>query len=353
MAIVDKAHPDFQAGGVNVYQGLYEVISSDDDAHPGFWGVDPGTGRITGHVLRNRGFMAFMNQIHECFFTCDDQPGYVAFLNDPVPSLGMAWLKDMTWSGLILGVAGLMLLFLGLSGIWLWWPTLKKWRHGFRVRWAKGWYARDYDLHQVIGMAAMPFLLVWGRTGANFEFNWVSTAWYATTGGQRQPDDEFTSAEVKDKKAPDIGFDTALAVARAKAGPERPLIEAELPAKDDATATYTFWFADGFDQYQYGAYPGDWSVNVDRHDATRTHIGNYSTAPTVSNQLLDNLGAPMFHYGQSFNPWWRLFWFVFWLAPLILGITGVSTWLAKRAVRRRRKLPATPVVASPPASPVS
>jgi uncharacterized iron-regulated membrane protein len=196
---VNQAHPDFQAGSVNLYKGLYEVSSVDQDAIPGFYGVDSGTGNITGRVYPDRGVMAFMTQIHECFFTCDNYPGFISALNNPVPTLGMSWLTDVTWSGLILGIFGLFLIFLGVSGIWLWWPGIKKIAHGFRVRFDKGRYARDYDLHQVVGMVAIPFLLMWGLTGANFEFHWVSTAWYAVTGGQQVADDDFASIEVKDR----------------------------------------------------------------------------------------------------------------------------------------------------------
>ncbi|SOD70905.1 uncharacterized iron-regulated membrane protein [Jatrophihabitans sp. GAS493] len=334
--IVDTAHPEFAAAGANVYSGLYEITSADDDAHPGFWGVDPGSGRITGYTNPNSGFMAFMNQIHECFFTCDDYPGYVPFLEKPAPTLGMHWMKDVTWAGFILGATGIFLLFLALSGVWLWWPGLKKWTHGFRVRWKKGRYARDYDLHQVIGMAAVPFLLIWGLTGAGFEFHWVSTAWYATTGGQQPPDYEsFTSNEVKDPKTPDIGMAAAITSARTLAG-DAKLVYASSPAADDPTATYNFYFAKGFDQYQHGAYPGEYGVDVDRHDASRVHADDLGHAATLSNQLYDNWGAPMFHYGQSVNGWWRIPWFLFGLTPILLAVTGVSTWLAKRGVKKRR-----------------
>ncbi len=162
---MQDAHPDFRPSSVNVYHGLYEIGSADDDAHPGFYGVDPGTGRITGFVDPDKGFMALMEQIHECFFTCDDYPAYLAFLNQPVPALGMHWLSGVTVSGFILGVLGLLLLFLALSGIWLWWPSLRRFSNGFRVRTGNGRYARDYDLHQVIGMIALPLLLLWAVTG--------------------------------------------------------------------------------------------------------------------------------------------------------------------------------------------
>jgi uncharacterized iron-regulated membrane protein len=350
LGIVDTAYPDFDAASVNVYDGLYEVMSADDDAHPGFYGVDPGTGRITGHANPDSGVMAVMVQIHECFFTCEGYPAHLSFLNHPMPTLGMHWLKDVSVAGFLLAISGLLLVFLALSGIWLWWPSLRRFGNGFRVRLRKGRYARDYDLHQVIGIVAVPFLLVWGLTGASFEFHWVNTAFYAVTGGQQPADDDtFTSADAP-ARTPDITPAQALTAAQAVAGPKATVANLFLPDADDATGTYTFYFSRGFDAWRYGAYPGQYEVDVDRHNASRTHVDDLGAAPTVSNMVLDYWGGPTLHYGQSVNGWWRLFWFVLGLTPLVLAITGVSTWLAKRKVRKRRRTVARVAVPVGPAA---
>lgn len=334
--VVRDAHPEFDPGSVNLYSGLYEVSSTDDEAHPGFYGVDPGTGDITGYANPSRGVMAFFNQVHECFFTCDDYPGYIGFLDHPVPTLGMHWLQDVTWAGFTLGVLGLLLLFLAVSGIWLWWPGIRRLSRGFRVRTKRGRFARDYDLHQVIGMAALPFLLMWGLTGASFEFHWVSTAWYSLTGGKQVADVSFESAPNTGNRL-DITLDDAVAAGRAQARPGATLVYVSLPAADDDTAYYDMWFSEAFDQYRHGAYPGQLEVAVDRHDATNVQVNDYGTAPTLSNKLLDTLGAPTFHYGQSFNAWWRIIWFLVGLTPLALMITGLSTWFYKRGLRKRKR----------------
>jgi uncharacterized iron-regulated membrane protein len=346
LADVNAAHPRFKAASVNGYDGLYEVFSADDDTDPGFWGVDPSSGRLTGYVNPNRGVMAFMLQVHECFFTCEDYPGYISWMNHPMPTLGMHWLKDVTVAGFILGGVGLLLLFLAVSGIWLWWPSLRRFADGWRVRTRKGRYARDYDLHQVFGIVAVPFLLMWGLTGASFEFHWVNTAWYAVTGGEQVPDTDFTSAKAP-AHTPDIGLDAAITAGRAKAGPNAELVYASLPDAGDKTATYDLWFSRNFDQYKHGAYPGQFEVEVDRHNAARVRVNDYGTAPTLSNKILDDLGPATFHYGESFNGWWRLIWLAFGLTPLVLAVTGLSTWLAKRTVKKRRKRAATAATVTP------
>jgi uncharacterized iron-regulated membrane protein len=252
-----------------------------------------------------------------------------------MPTLGMGWLADVTVGDFVLGLFGLVLLFLAVSGIWLWWPSLRRFGNGFRVRLHKGRYARDYDIHALAGIVALPFLLIWGFTGASFEFHWVSTAFYAVTGGQQMDYPDLTSATVA-KGTADITPAQALAAAQRVAGPRAVVANLFLPDADDQTSAYSVYFSRGFDQYRYGSYPGQYEVQVDRHNAGHTLTDDFGAAPTVSNQLLDSWGGPMLHFGESVNGWWRLFWFVFGLAPLLLAVTGVSTWLAKRSVRKRR-----------------
>ena len=337
VAIVDRAHPDFKAGSFNFEHGLYEVGSSDE-ATGYFYGVDPGSGRITGRANPNTGPMAFLENLHECFLTCDSYPGYVGFLEHPVPSLGMKWLSDLTWASFILALGAVMLLFLVGSGAVLWWPGVRRWSHGFRVRWKKGRYARDYDLHQVLGMAALPFLLMWGLTGAGFELNFVNTAWYTVTGGQTPAEEQydFASTEVTKPATPDIGLDAASSAAIRAAGGGK-LVYADLPAADDATGYYSMYLAKGHDPYRHGLYPGAVAVAVDRHDATHVKVMSTGNGATLSNTIWDEWGAPVFHYGVAVNGWWRLGWLAFGLMPLVLAGTGISTWLAKRGVKKRRR----------------
>ena len=70
-----------------------------------------------------------MTNIHVCGLTCPEYVGYQSWLNNRVP--GTEWLgfdsARVTWGGLILGITGLLLLFLALSGIWLWWPGIRRW----------------------------------------------------------------------------------------------------------------------------------------------------------------------------------------------------------------------------------
>ena len=283
-----------------------------------------------------------MTNIHLCGLTCPEYVGYQSWLNNPVP--GTKWLgfenTAPTWGGLILGITGALLLFLALSGIWLWWPGIKKMAVGVRVRMRKGRYARDFDLHQVAGMIAVPLLLMWAFTGMGYEFGWVERLWFAATPGSH------VESELESKKAtgPDISITAAVAAAQKTAGKAEQPTAIDIPDAKEATATYGVWFADGFDPWHGNeTYAGDLMVAVDRHGgATKITWGE---PESTSQSIWEDWNFPT-HAGYIVGPWWRIIWLVLGLTPLLLAFTGVSTWLYKRGLRKRRRQAAAAAAAT-------
>lgn len=335
---VAAAHPSFGAASVNVQGGIIQVSSNDASAHPGFYGVDPGTGRITGYLDPDGGFMGLMVNLHECGLTCEGYTGYIAALTKPVPWVSTHLISGTTWGGLILALMGVLLLFLAISGAITWWPGIKRWRHGFRVR-RRNRYTRDFDLHKLVGLVAVPFLLMWGVTGASFEIPAMNTWWYSLTGGHNPPADQYdfaSNAPAKGAHPHDIGI-TAAVNAAMKAAPGT-VVNAYAPDKGTTKdGYYSIWLSAGIDPYKYGEYPGQVGVYVDRWNPHHLKVVSHEHASTVSNQLWDTWRYGMFHFGYAVNGWWRFFWFAFGLTPLFLAWTGVSTWLYKRGVAKRKK----------------
>ena len=326
---VRAAHPGFDATGVNAQHGVYSVTGADET----WWNVDPGTGKVLGHVGKEPTWIAFTDNLHECFLSCEGEPGAIGALTKEVPGTG--WLgfdgAKVTWGGLVLLVLGLLLVYLSLTGVWLWFPRPRRWRSSMSVRWRRGRFARDTDLHKVAGMVALLPLLVWAVTGMSYESALVEKAWYAVTPGGHEEDVDAVSAK---GSGPDVGIARATAAAEAL-HPDARLVTLALPAADDPTSAYTFYFAQGYDPYDKTEYPGDLGVFVDRHTGVaKDNFG--SPGRSLAQDLWDTANFPV-HSGYIVNGWWRLLWLALGLSPLLLAVTGVSTWLVRRRTRRVRR----------------
>ena len=329
--LVTRAHPEFTVGWVSNDGG---VIAVGAPAYATAYAVDPGSGRITGPTKLNEGVPGFLVNLHDCGFTCADDPGYVSWLAAPVPSIGFDWPPGTNWGLLLLVVLGLLMVLLAITGIIVWWPGFKKFSHGFRVRLGRGRFARDYDLHNVIGIVAVPFILMWGVTGAAFYLPPVKSAWLAVTGGTTPAEDKYTfAANPAPPGTPDIGIDRAAAAAlEASPGEVRYLAT---PA--EGADYYSVSIAgDGYQAYGARAFfGGDHTVYVDAHDVT--HVSSVDAKPEPgANRFYDKVFEAS-HFGWLVGPWWRILWVVLGLTPLALMVTGVSTWLFRTGTKRRRR----------------
>jgi uncharacterized iron-regulated membrane protein len=346
---VVAADPDFVVSGVNDDHGTH-MVTNDETGETVT--VDGRTGELLdrydteGHPPGWIGWtVAFSYNLHLCGLTCEGYPGYQAWLMKDVPWVGDALGFDedgetlpVTWGGLILGVLALLLLFLALTGIWLWWPTIKHFRRGLRVRWGKNRYARDYDLHQVAGMIAIPLFLMWGLTGVSYEFGFVEKGWYKALPGDAQEQ----VLTVDDTQTTEITYGEALAAAQAASGTDTLPISYYTPIADDPAGYWDFWFSAGYDPWGESVYAGDREVQVDRHDATNAVVTYGAEGQPTAQTIYQDYNYPV-HSGFFVNAWIRIAWCVAGLVPLLLMWTGISTWLFKRTVRKRRRraVPAT------------
>ncbi len=85
--------------------------------------------------------------------------------------------------------ANLMFVFLGLSGLVLWWPRVWQWR---AVR-ASVWFlsgrgkARDWNWHNVIGLWCLPLILVLAGTGVVLSYKWANALVFRLAGETPPP----------------------------------------------------------------------------------------------------------------------------------------------------------------------
>lgn len=333
---VRQEYPDLAVGWVIPDRGIYLVT---DAAFKTVYGVDAGSGRLTGTGEYYGGFMGLMWNLHASGLSDSSYPGHVPVLGTPLPDIGLSDLAGLPLGAFLVSMSGLWLLFLAISGAILWWPGLRRFVGGWRVRWRSGGYLRDRDLHKAIGATAIPFLLVWGLTGAAMHLPSVQKAWLAVTGGNpaqiKRLNFDFSSNPTPSER--DIGLDAAVAAALA-VEPGRVTMS-RVPDPSDPTSAYLFDISQpGRDPYSKALLTGNTYVYVDKYDASRTKVVWNGQGDTASNTFYEQALYPS-HFGWYVGPWVRIVWAVFGLAPLVLAITGCLTWIhrvRKRRAQRRR-----------------
>jgi uncharacterized iron-regulated membrane protein len=326
LAVVRRDAPDFNATDIVDSHGVY-LIYNDEGTKLAY--VDPGRARLLGVDDTTDGVMGFLYNLHLCGLACKGYAGQIGFLEKPAHILGN---DELTVGGLLLAVTGLLLLILAATGLVVWWPGIRRFARGLRLRRRSGTYAFNYDLHNVVGIAALPFLVMWGLTGAHFELKQVRQLWFAVLPGHESPEREVVSKPLKGRA---VTMDQAAAIAR-RTVPEGRLVSVSVPDVKDKTSTYFAYLAVGNDPYDHGVYPGNVGVTIDRYSgkATVTYPGQAN--PPLSAQLVDDWFYPM-HAGTFVNGRWRVLWLAIGTAPVVLAATGVTTWLIRRRKRRRKR----------------
>ena len=325
-AALRKQEPDFKPSDIVDSHGVYLIYDTDYERQAY---VDPGSGRVLGIDDPRDGVMGFLYNLHLCGLSCKGYAGYVPFLEKPAHILGN---EELTVGGLILAVTALMLLVLAATGIVVWWPGIKRLARGLRVRRRRGPYAFNYDLHNVVGIAAIPFLVMWGLTGAHFELKQVSELWYAVLPGSAGEEREVLSKPLHGRS---VSMDEAAAIAR-RTVPDGRLVSMSVPDMKEKDSTFFSYLAVGNDPYDHGIYPGNVGVTIDRYSGEATVTYPTQPDPPVSAQIVDDWFYPL-HAGTFMNGWRRTVWLVVGLTPLLLAITGVVTWLIRRGKGRRKK----------------
>ncbi|MFT4035923.1 MAG: PepSY-associated TM helix domain-containing protein [Patulibacter sp.] len=328
---IDAVHatdPAFTATYVQIAEGRYYL--SDDDSKT--FVLDAATGHVNGTYNPQKGIFGFIDNLHECGLGCENYTGYIAALNKPI---GGIFGKELTWSGLLLGVLGLLLGILVISGMVVWWPGIRSIARGFKIRRGASKYKFNYDLHKVVGIVALPFLAVWALTGAGFELPFVANAWYAALPGSAPAEPEPAKSAPRHSATP-ISLDDVVTVA-AKAVPNGHTVGFTPADPSDKTSVWDVWVSSDNDPYDHGMYPGDKEVAVDQFSGKTTLLyGAPGSTDTVAEDLWEHWNYPI-HAGTPVNGWWRTGWLIFGMTPVLLAITGVTTWWIRRGKAKAKK----------------
>lgn len=146
---ISKNYPNFEIQRINTpdeasSKGVFVIRITEENEQKTVY-MNPASGAINGSL---------------------DQSAFLTRLLDFHMSLLLANVQGEK----IVGFFGGAFFILLLSGLYLWWPGIKKWNNGFKYRKKKNNFIRNYDIHKLVGIFALPLLLILSLTGALFAY---------------------------------------------------------------------------------------------------------------------------------------------------------------------------------------
>jgi uncharacterized iron-regulated membrane protein len=220
----------------------------------------------------------------------------------------------------IVGWAGVGMLILSLTGLWLWWP-----RHGSllrALRWSRS-TRFTFNLHHTIGFWISLPLAVVSLTGIYLSFPQSARSVMSSVATMTPQGPRGFGAQPLEWTG--LTIDRALAIAAQQAPGAQPA-NVFLPVASRGG---------------HGAGPA-WRVQLKRPDDPapvtvmvddRSGVAATAAAPQSGDRAASWIR--WIHEGSHSGPVWKFAVFLTGVAPTIFAVTGTVMWLRRRAVKRR------------------
>lgn len=210
------------------------------------------------------------------------------------------------------GIIGLLMSFMGITGIILW-PGWRKLISGFKIKWNAHVKRVNFDVHKVAGVIAAVFLIFTFFTGFCWNFSDVANPIiYALTFSKQQADPVSVVVAGKFPLALKEQLKTAQATL-----PDGTLRRIYFPTKPEEALTVSFKLPQETEDY------GQSSVYLDQYSGNVLRVDN-SLKQSLGDRILNSF-SPL-HYGTFGGSPTRIFYLFVGLAPLILSVTGFVMW---------------------------
>ncbi|UJF31768.1 PepSY-associated TM helix domain-containing protein [Paenibacillus hexagrammi] len=304
--IQEKANamnPEYKTDWIDTSRkdGFYHVHLSKDGKDGRLIYADPGTGEPFGKVQDAR---------REPFLTIYNLHRYFLLIN-VIGKTQAAW---------FVGYLGIGLLLILLTGIYLWWPGLRKLALGFKIVRNRGKLMHNRSLHKTIGIITIPVLLIASLTGVVNAFEKSIPGWVGFKAREEIP---ASALQSKSKDGAILPLKQVVEIIN-KSYPESSIMKIMMPQKPGQS--YQIAMKEGIS----GTGGSNTTVYM---DATSGDI-LYKTNP---NLLINAYNS--WRKGLHFATWGgittRLISFLFGMMPLVLMITGVVIWRLKAQARKR------------------
>ncbi|WP_230844193.1 PepSY-associated TM helix domain-containing protein [Gloeobacter morelensis] len=224
--------------------------------------------------------------------------------------------------GLMVGMAGILLIVLGLSGLVLW-PGWGRWRQGVRVRWGSPSRLVNYDLHKVSGILSAVLLVLIALTGSALVFHDLVEEWVYGLFAQKPP--PHLVSTVRPGLKP---LEIARVLERAQAAvPQATVTNVSLPTRPQGVVYVTM-------RWPQAEGAGQGTVALDQYTATVLRMDN-PLRLTPPEQVMNWL-YPL-HVGNFAGLPMRILYAAAGLAPALLFWTGFVLWLDRLKKRLGRR----------------
>ena len=255
--------------------------------------LDPATGReVARHAQRMHPALAVLSDLHSHLFLA--RAGRIA----------VGWL-------------GVLMLGLGLSGLYLWWPRKGRWRQAFLVSGKARGLRLHRELHGAVGIWSLLLFLTLTLTGVGMVFHQTTRAALALASGSPNTPERIYGfiAEVPVSGRTMTGGWQAVTLAEAGQARVHPT-SVTLPVRDGQAIKVQL---------------GDWTGRTVFVDPYRAAVVDDPQPPSRVDEL--SMLMTRLHVGNVLGPLYWLAVFVTGFVPLLFFVTGFFMWRRKRQNR--------------------
>lgn len=244
---------------------------------------------------------------------------------DPRPPHWLLTTTRRLHAGLLMGPTGALIVQLAsaaalislAAGLCLWWPGLRRLASGFRMRLRRGAYLMNLDLHQLLGILALPLLVVMTLTGVLMNGTALSVVFRLVHGAEALNSWAALRSSPADPSSAVIDLSTAARLAQAEAA-GTTLTHLAFPARPDGVIEARLVGTTG----------------EARGTRLRVALDRYTGVVLMRQQVIyDGETNGRLHFGTTYGPAVRALYAASCVAGFSLLPTGAAVWWL---TRRRR-----------------
>jgi uncharacterized iron-regulated membrane protein len=228
----------------------------------------------------------------------------------------------------IVGWLGVVMLFLGVSGLIVWWPRPGQWRQQLTIKRGATTQRFNRDLHNTFGFWGLSVFVIVSFTGLYIVYPQPINALVGLVAPVRDLRPNAVSVMPQQGVAP-IDVTAAIALAQSAVAPDLTLQGVFLPQRPDQPYRLSYARADQESAlFNTAVFVDPWAARViELRDPRSLSAGD--TFAFYQRPL---------HYGFGWGPFWQFLVFLSGLLPLLFSVTGLTMWWLKRRRRRQAAL---------------